>query len=585
MRNEKGKYQKFTRRALVLGAVKAGLMSCLIGRFYYLQILEADKYETLSDKNRLRIFLTPPKRGEILDSNGAVLARNTKTYSLFIKREHRNQIKDLVEKINNIIVGQKINFAIISNKASSMSNIQSIKLLENLLLQNAILLDSHPDLREIEIKEDFIREYPLKGQAFHITGYLGSTNKTDVHDSKIPKYYDFLVGKDGIEKEFEDKLKGQSGMQKIEVDAKGSFIKKLDFSPATLGESVKLSLNKDVQNTIWHHMKDYTGAIAVMDLRINKVIGLVSSPTLDPNIFIGGLSHDDWSAIKAQKSNPFINKCISAKYPPGSIFKFVMYLAILKQRLDPEHSIFCKGHYQIGNRVYGCWKKSGHGHVNLDQALAQSCNVYFFEQSLKIGIKKIHEMANLLGLSQKTNIELPFEIKGLMPNKAWKKSRFKTNWYPGDTLNTCIGQGYVEATPIQLLQMVSKIATSKNLHASIIDSEYDDIDQKLDINPADLERLRSAMLKVFYDPRGTGYNSRIEDPEFQIAGKSSTSQIIGTQHNSKNALYKDNSLFTGFAPFGNPRFAIATIIENGGWGSETAVPMSKNILLDIRNHV
>jgi penicillin-binding protein 2 len=193
-------------------------------------------------------------------------------------------------------------------------------------------------------------------------------------------------------------------------------------------------------------------------------------------------------------------------------------------------------------------------------------------------------MASLLGLSQKTNIELPFEAKGLIPSKEWKKEKFKSNWYLGDTINTCIGQGYVETTPIQLLQMVARIATNKNLSSSIISLEHHDAnDQNLSINPADLERLRLAMLKVFYDPNGTGYYERIEDPEFKIAGKSGTSQVVGMKHNSKNALHQDNSLFVGFAPFEKPRLAIATVIENGGWGSKTAAPMSKNILLDIKN--
>ena len=584
MRNEKEKYQKFTRRALVLSAVKAGLMSCLIGRFYYLQIVQSDKYKTLSNKNRLRVFLTPPKRGDILDINGTILAKNIKTYSLFIQREYKSQIKVLVEKINDIIIGQQVNPKLISHKAMSGSNIQSIKLLDNLLLQNAILLDSNPDLDGIEIKEDFMRQYPLKEHAFHITGYLGNLSAADIVDNNIPKYYDFLVGKDAAEKQFEHELKGQPGMQKIEVDARGRFVRKLDFSPSTPGEDVKLSINSDVQQTIWKHMQNYTGSIAVMDLKIGKVIGLVSSPTLDPNIFVGGLSHDDWKSIKSQKSNPLINKCISTKYPPGSVFKLVMFLAILKRKLNPESTIFCPGYHKVGNRVYGCWKKSGHGYVNLEQALAQSCNVYFFEQSLKVGINAINEMASLLGLSQKTNIELPFEAKGLIPSKEWKKEKFKSNWYLGDTINTCIGQGYVETTPIQLLQMVARIATNKNLSSSIISLEHHDAnDQNLSINPADLERLRLAMLKVFYDPNGTGYYERIEDPEFKIAGKSGTSQVVGMKHNSKNALHQDNSLFVGFAPFEKPRLAIATVIENGGWGSKTAAPMSKNILLDIKN--
>ncbi|WPX96710.1 penicillin-binding protein 2 [Candidatus Bandiella euplotis] len=583
MRDKREKYKIFTRRALITGAVKATLLSCLIGRFYYLQILTSDEYKTLSNKNRLRIFLTQPKRGQILDGNGVALAENIKTYALLLKREYKTQIKTVVAKINDIMVDQKVNISLIPSKNKGISHIQPIKLFENLSLQNAILLDANPELIETEIKESFIRYYPLKEKAFHITGYLGSTNKTDVKEGDVKKQYDFAVGKDGVEKQFNEDLTGQPGMEKIEVDAKGNFIRSVDFSSSVPGNDIKLSINNNVQNILCNHMHGYTGAIVVMDLTIQKIIGLVSSPTINPNIFIEGLSHDDWKTIKTNKQNPLINKCISAKYPPGSIFKLVMFLAILKQGLDPEHRIFCPGYHKVGNTVYGCWKKSGHGYMNLENALAQSCNVYFFEQSLKVGINRIYEIANLLGLSQKTNIELPFEMTGLIPTKEWKKRRYKLNWYPGDTINTSIGQGYVETTPIQLLQMTARIAAKKNLSSSIITSKLDEaMVDNLNVNHQHLVKLRAALLKVFYDPNGTGYNERIEDPEYQIAGKSGTSQVVGTKHNSKNALYQDNSLFVGFAPFHNPRFVISTVIENGGWGSKTATPISKNILLDIK---
>ena len=584
MRDEVCKYRTFSRRALVLGTVKGVLISCLISRFYYLQILKSSKYKTLSDKNRLRILLILPKRGEIVDTKGVVLAKNIKIYSLFVRGKYRNEIKALVEKINDTIVGQKIDIVVVCRKARVASNIESMKLLENLLLQNAILLDSHPDLKEIEIKEEYVRRYPMKGYTFHITGYLGNISTSDTNYKNLPKYYDFLIGKDGIERKFNNKLQGKLGIQKIEVDAKGNFVKKVDFIPSTPGENVRLSIDKDVQEIIWKYMEDRTGSIMVMNLDAGKIIGMVSSPTLDTNIFTEGMSNEQWYTIKNKQQNTLVNKCISAKYHPGSIFKLVMFLAILKQGLNPLDRIFCRGHYKLGGRGYSCWKKSGHGYVNLEEALFQSCNVYFFEQSLKIGIEKITEMAVLLGLFQKTNIELPFEVSGLIPSKEWKQKRYKATWYLGDTINVSIGQGYIGTTPIQLLQMIARIATNRNLFPSIIHSEYNEgVENKIAISTQDLSRLKLAMLKVFYNKDGTGYINRIEDQEYKIAGKSGTAQVVGKKHNTDNPLYRDHSLFVGFAPFENPKFAISTVIEHGGWGSKTALPISKQILLDIRD--
>ena len=583
MRDEICKYRKFSRRALALGIIKGTLISCLIGRFYYLQVLKSDKYATLSDKNRLRILLLPPRRGEITDTNGVILAKNIKIYSLFIKGKYKNEMRDLVEKINNIIIGQKINISTVFRKTKTASKIESIKLLENLLLQNAILLDSHPDLKEIEIKEEYVRRYPLEEYTFHITGYLGNIDTTDIDQGSATRYYDLLIGKDGVEKKFNNKLQGKLGVQKIEVDAKGNFVKKVDFIPSIPGEDIKLSIDKSVQKIVWRHIENYIGSITVMDLETSKIIGMVSSPTIDTNIFTENMSSEKWDIIKNKQQNPLINRCISAKYQPGSIFKLVIFLAILKEGLNPLDKVFCSGHYKLGDKNYSCWKKSGHGYVNLEEALFQSCNVYFFEQSLKIGIDKINEVAILLGLFRKTNIELPFETDNFTPNKRWKQQRYKTPWYLGDTINASIGQGYVGATPIQLLQMIARIATNRNISPSIIHPEYNkSTKNEIAISTEDLERLKLAMLKVFYNQNGTGYRNRIEDRAYKIAGKSGTAQVVAKRHYTNSMLYKDHSLFVGFVPFENPKFAISTVIEHGGWGSKTAVPISKQILLDIK---
>ncbi len=582
MRDERNKYKVFTRRALVVGLTKGTLISCLLGRFYYLQILNSNTYETLSNRNRLRVSLISPLRGDILDINGKILAHNTKIYSVIIKREFKKSLKNVVEKINNIIIDQKISLSRILEKSKNISISQSIKLIENISLQNAILLDSDPNLEEIEIIEEYIRKYQLQGGAFHIIGYIGSVSMKDINSESMPKNYQFLTGKDGIEKQFNDVLQGKPGVKKFEVDARGNFTKKIDIISPIVGKNINLSINKDVQSIIWNHIESYNGAILVSDLMRQKIIGMVSSPTVDPNIFISGLSNAEWNEILQNKHHPLTNKCISTQYHPGSVFKIVMFLAILKSGIDHKEEVFCPGYYKLGNRVYKCHHKYGHGNVDLDTAFAKSCNVYFFHQSLKVGINNISKIANLLGLGQKTNIDLPYEIDGVVPNINWKRSKYKRSWYLGDTINSSIGQGYLETTPIQLLQMVAKIATGKNFRPSVINDENDAASSELKVNQQHLDMLRKSMLRVLYKSNSINYNEGFDDEEFWIAGKTGTSQVISTKHNTENDLYKDHSLFVGYAPYDSPRFAISTVIENGGWGSKTAMPISRKILYDLK---
>ena len=345
MRDERNKYKIFTRRALVVGLTKGALISCLLGRFYYLQILKSNTYETLSNRNRLRVSLISPLRGDILDVNGKILANNTKIYSVIIKKEFKKNLKNIVEKINNVIIDQKISLSRILEKSKNISISQSIKLIENISLQNAILLDSDPNLEEIEIIEEYSRRYQLEGGAFHIIGYIGSVSMKDINADNLPKNYQFLTGKDGIEKQFNDVLQGKPGVKKFEVDARGNFTKKVDIISPIVGKNINLSINKDVQKIMWNHIESYNGAILVSDLVKQKIIGMVSSPTVDPNIFIHGLSNAEWNEILQNKHHPLINKCISTQYHPGSVFKIVMFLSILKSGIDHKEKVFCPGYY------------------------------------------------------------------------------------------------------------------------------------------------------------------------------------------------------------------------------------------------
>ncbi|MFQ3307217.1 MAG: penicillin-binding protein 2 [Candidatus Midichloriaceae bacterium] len=583
MRDNKEKYNIFTRRALFLGCTKGVVLSCLLGRFYYLQILNSDKYKTLSNKNRLRVFLTPAKRGIIYDANGKILANNIKAYSLYFKLKFRRSLREVVDKINNILIDQKIDVSSYADKISKLPVSSNVKLLSNLSQKNVVLLSSHPDLQEIKVEDEYVRIYPFKESFFHTVGYLGISDKKQNSINSIPKNYDLMDGKDGVEKVFNDNLEGKSGVQRIEVDAKGNFVKNIDYVLPVDGENLQLSIDQNIQQKMINRMQDRNGSVIIMDLSKNKIVGMLSKPQIDPNIFINGVTYEKWDAIVGSKDNVLNNKCISTNYHPGSIFKVVMYLAILNANLDHKEKIFCPGHYTLGDRVYKCWKKTGHGYVDLNEAFAESCNVYFYEQSLKVGIKRIDDMATSLGLGRKTNIELPFEKSGLMPNPSWKKEKYGVSWFKGDTINTTIGQGYMEFTPIQMICMLAKIVNCKDIVPSIISKNHENEFADINIKKSHLNMLKKSMFSVFYNKRGTGYQYRILDEKYQIAGKSGTSQIIGLHHKSKNLSFKDHSLFIGYAPFHKPKYAIITIVEHGGWGSKAALPISRDLLLDIRD--
>ena len=581
MYKKKYKYQTFNRRTIILSSIKSILISCLIARFYFLQISNSNTYQILSNKNRLRIIIIPALRGPILDINGIKLANNKKIYSLILKKKFKNSARNVIKKINSITKKQKISFQkIIKNLENNHSN-QQIELIKNITLKEITLLDSNPNLTEIDITEKYIRQYELEKLIFHPIGYVGKLNLNIKYLTQAKKNYDFIIGKEGIEKKFNNELQGKFGIKKIEVDYKNS-IKNINLIPPIEGKIIHTTINQKVQKLIWHHIEKYNGAILISDLKKQKIIGMASSPSIDPNIFVQNPTTIKWKKIIQNKYHPLVNKCISSQYSPGSIFKIVMFLSILENGINKNKKIFCPGYYKLGNKLYKCWKKYGHGYITLEEAFINSCNVYFFYQSLKIGIKKIYKMAKLLGLGQKTNINLPYEIYGTVPNIKWKKQIYSKNWYLGDTINSSIGQGYIETTPIQLLQMISRIATNRCYKPSILKNKNNDFIQKLSINYKHLHTFKKAMFKTVNNLTKISSLSNDKYKKLKIAGKTGTSQIISTKHNILNKIYKDHSLFIGYGPFDYPKFAISTIIENAGWGAKTAMPISMKIFYDLQ---
>ncbi len=580
MRDNFLKSKIFTRRAILLGAIKTTLFSFLFFRYYYLQIIDAKKYKTLSDKNRIKLSIIPPIRGLIRDRNNKDIAINKLSYRLYFNSRDFNEIKDIIYKINSIII----------NKIELSD--EEIRLRLKKLLRNSLFVISDKlnweDIANIEMHSAHLpniiidqgqkRHYSLGSITAHITGYIGSPSKKELEKISIPNFNDFLVGKNGMEKTLDEKLRGHPGIKKTEVDALGNNIREISNSPPQEGETIKLSIDSNIQSYAAQILGSKVGSIVLIDIKSGELLSLYSGPSYDPNVFTGGISTKDWNNITSDPKTPLINKAISALYPPGSTFKIVTALAALEYGISPNLKVFCNGKHQVGNRIFHCNRERGHGNVDIELAIAQSCNVYFYTVAEKIGMKRIAKTALGLGFGNKTNIELPFESRGNIPDPGWKFLRFSQKWTIGDTVNASIGQGFILTTPLQLALMVARIASNKKIAPTIVQKDHNVYTDNLIFAPNNLDVIKKGMFMVFNDQKGNGYRHRMQDPNFQICGKTGTAQVISVRKTTKKH-HTDHGLFAGFAPYNDPKYAISVTIEHGSWGVGSALPIAKQILL------
>jgi penicillin-binding protein 2 len=411
----------------------------------------------------------------------------------------------------------------------------------------------------------------------HLTGYIGSPTESDLAKFPSLNYNDFVIGKNGVEKVLDEALRGYPGVKKIEVDALGTQIRELSNTPPIPGKTLKLSIDLELQDYISEVLGTNAGTVVVLNIKTGELLALYSSPSYDPNLFIGGISTQDWEALVSNPNTPLINKAISSAYPPGSTFKLVTAAAALEYGIPADYKVFCNGQHKVGNRIFHCNRKSGHGYVDIKFAIAQSCNVYFYTVAEKIGMKNLAKAAHALGLGSKTDIELPYEAKGNIPEPTWKILKFRQNWTLGDTVNASIGQGFILTTPIQLAVMAANIASGKQVKPTILYQETPQNFQDLSFDARHISTLKLGMFMVFNHHQGNGYKGRINDPSFQLCGKTGTAQVISSRV-AKKKHHVDHGLFMGFAPYHDPTYAISVIIEHGSWGAGSALPIAKMIL-------
>ena len=546
--NQKNKL--FAKRTIIIMYIKIVIFTILISRFFYLQIVTTKKYKFLSIKNKIRIIKITPPRGKIFDQNNIKLVFNSNKYVLYIKKISRESFRDIIKKLKTAFTEKFINYIV--KKLQHKKTKQLI--INNLTLKQIRNIKIQSEIRNFKIVKDLSRIYKFKNFTFHVIGYV------------VNYFNNILIGQNGIEKSYNSFLNGKYGIRKLIINSRGEIIKYLEYIPPCVGNNISLSVDNKIQKIILNCIKKKVGSISIMNLKTNKIIGINSSPTIDSNFFTKKINYTIWNKIKYDQNNPLINRAISSVYNPGSTFKIIIFLSILHYNVNPNELLNCTGSYNFFGKKYYCHNLKGHGWINIDQALNKSCNIYFYHKSLQIGIEKINKIARIFGLGKKTGIKLPFENPGLLPTKLWKKNKYKTEWVQGDTLNVSIGQGYIQSSNIQLLQMISRVATGKIIKP-LITQKLNPAKKSININIQYLRRIRKALY----------INTKINN----LIGKTGTSQIVRKENSNKKRIFKDHSIFVGYTPYYRPKYSIAIIIENGGWGRITALPIAINILYKI----
>lgn len=589
--NDKGKV--LIRRSLIMALIKFLLLMVIIARLYYLQVYQADRYKTLADENRISTRLLVPPRGIIFDRNGVTIASNQQNFQALIVAEQAPNVQETLDAFKKIMPLSEAEEERIKKDLKRNRSFVPIKIRDNLSWEEVSRIQLNaPDLPGIVIDEGLTRYYPFGAGMAHILGYVSSVSDKDVKDDPLLEVPGFKIGKSGIEKYLEKALRGESGNLKLEVNAYGRIMKEIERVDGIPGKDVQLTIDSRLQQKAFELFGEESGAAVLLDVHTGEILAFVSAPSFDPNMMTQGLSTEDWNALLHNERNPLTDKAISGQYSPGSTFKMIVALAALEAGvIKPETRTYCAGKMFLGNHAFHCWKKEGHGHLNVVEALQHSCDIFFYETAQKLGIEKIANMARRFGLGSKINIGLENEKAGLIPDKEWKLRRFGEPWQQGESLISGIGQGYILTTPLQLATMTARLVNGgyeiKPTFLKVSDGEKSKI-KKIDVSPANLELIKEGMYAVVNKPGGTAWRSQFDYHGQRMGGKTGTTQVRRiTMKERREGIKKESelpwrlrnhALFVGYAPHDNPKYAVAVLVEHGGGGSSVAAPLAGKIL-------
>ena len=592
---------RFTRRALLLGGLQAGLFCLLAGRLYQLQVKDAAHFRMLADENRIALRLVPPPRGRILDRLGLPLAENRHLHQAVIEAGIMPpaEARAFLDKFATLLSLTDEERERAAEEITQSRPGTQILLKDNLTWDELAALElARPDLPQISVETGETRSYPLAEATAHVLGHVGLANDADLkaEPEAVPllRVPGFRIGKDGAEKQFESTLRGAPGNLRLEVNAHGQVVRELQRTPPNPGNDARLTIDAGLQAATHARLAKETSAAAViMDALRGDVYAMASSPAFDPNQFALGIPGPLWKNLLADERVPLLNKPIAGLYAPGSTFKMAVALAALEAgMLDVNARVFCSGHIDLGSHRFHCWKRGGHGSMNAHSAIAESCDVFFYDVARRIGIDRIAGMAGKLGLGKRTGLDLAGEKAGLVPTPLWKRQQRRGPWQSGETLIVSIGQGAMLSTPLQLAVMAARLVNGGRAVTPHLlkkrEGESEPAFASLGLKSQNLAFIKEAMDAVVNTPQGTAQASRLLGAGQSMGGKTGTSQVrrISMAERARGIIPneerpwrdRDHALFVGYAPVKLPRYTCAVIVEHGGGGSKTAAPLARDIL-------
>ena len=582
----------FTRRGLVLGVSQVALFSLLAGRLQYLQVARSDLYATLAEDNRVNVRLMAPPRGNIFDRNKVKLADNDQDFQVVLIPEQAGDLDATVEKLSRLLGFSDRQKKDLLRRARRGPKFRPLTVAENLSWETFSQVNLNlPFLAGVQPRVGDRRIYSYGDATAHTVGYVGTQTQRDIEvHGNAPSN---MVGRSGIERYFEAALRGEAGVRHVEVNVHGRTVRELAFDPGQPGADIELTLDIDLQKFAHERMAGHSGSAIVMDTQTGDLLCMVSTPAFDPNMLSQGVDAKSWNEMVGHERKPLMNKVLRGQYSPGSTFKMLVGLAALETKvITPDEPIECTGMYSFGGEDFHCWKDEGHGPMRFEEAIAESCDTYFYEIARRLGIDNIEKMARRFNLGQPTGIEIGGEKTGIVPGRDWKRANYDAGWRTGETLITGIGQGFLLLTPLQMAVMTASLANGGLIVRPRLIKNTELVSPvPIGLDPQHLALVNRAMYKTVNRPKGTAYDSSILINGNRMSGKTGTVQVrrISKDERESGVLankdldwhLRDHSLFVGYAPHNNPRYAVAIVIEHGGGGAYVAAPIARDIMAEL----
>lgn len=600
LRDQEMGRKRFTRRALLLGGVQGVVGAVLAARMYHLQVVESPQHRAAADRNRFDDSMIAPPRGQIVDRVGRPLAVNRQNYRLFVSRDGSPNVEETLSRLSRLIDLPDHRRHKALRELRTGSRFTPVMVAENLNWDEFALVNANaPALQGVAPDVGWMRDYPQKDSCAHVVGYVATPSQqdqeADPENRQLLMLPSMKIGKNGVERTEDLLLRGKAGARRAEVNVRGRVIREISRDDGERGAELTLTLDAELQAYAMKLMGDYSGAVVVMDALLGDIIVLASTPGYDPNPFVGGISHTAWRALNDDPLRPLNNKATAGSYAPGSTFKMLVALAGLDSGLiSPQHTVFCNGRMPLGDHIFHCWKRGGHGAVDMNRAIKESCDVYFYDIARRMGVDRIAEVGRKFGVGEAPEIGLPYVRPGVMPDRAWHQAKYNHSWPQGQTLNASIGQGYVEMTPLQMALMTAAFANggyhvTPRLILAVNGEETKPTPLRdLGFRRAHIEAMQRSMNAVCNEQRGTAYSSRIKLPGYEMAGKTGTAQVrrITAAERARRVRrneelprhLRDHALFVAYAPVHDPRYACSVIVEHGGGGSTVAAPIARDLL-------